>query len=245
MKQKRNILQMVFKSMLLFAVVWEIGTLPVSAIETTDAGRDFQDRLLFLGESTTAHLRSRGVLSGGRETTQVLVTESGTLLLDGRILSAKVWEPVCGRYLTIPEAIRARQPEYLVLSFGLNGIGGFLRDPDRYGRHYHTLIAAVHEASPQTVVLLQTVYPVAKEQSDWHFEESPAKINEGIRQLNAWLPEIAARESAVLIDTASVLTDADGFLRADFSADGIHLSRSGYEAVLGCLRAHAKEVTGG
>jgi len=39
--------------------------------ESPDAGMAYIDRMIFFGESTTAHLRARGVLSGGTETQQV------------------------------------------------------------------------------------------------------------------------------------------------------------------------------
>ena len=207
-----------------------------------EGGTDYRDRLLFLGESTTAHLRSRGVLAGGTSTDRVLAPKSGTMMLNRRILSARVIEPQSGKEMTIPEAVAARRPEILVLSFGLNGILGFVSQKDSYLQPYKTLIRGIRSASPETVIILQTVYPVAEHPTEWTFSQAPDEINRAIETVNAYLPEIAEAEGVFIADTASVLRDANGYLRADFSSDGIHLTRSGYEAVLGYLQTHCVEV---
>ena len=200
------------------------------------------NRLLFLGESTTAHLRSRGVLSGGTHTTQVLANESGTLMLSARLLTTRVTEPVSRQSLPIPDAIALRKPEILVLSFGLNGIAYFSDHPEEYLERYRSLICAVKKASPQTTVVVQTIYPVAQNPDEWKYDQPPVLINRKITGLNALLPSLAAQTGAILIDTASVLPDENGFLRTDYSADGIHLTRSGYCAVLNYLETKLGEV---
>lgn len=222
-------------------------TLPTAAdgvlLEPSEnGGTDYRNRLFFFGESTTAHLRSRGVLAGGTSTDRVIASCSGTMMLNRRTPSARVMEPRSGKEMTLTEAVAALRPEILVLSFGLNGIVGFLSAKESYTEPYRALIRSVRRASPETVVLLQTVYPVAKNPTEWKFTQSPAEINRGIERLNAWLPEIAASEGVFLADTASVLRDEQGFLREEYSADGIHLTREGYEQVLLYLQTHMAEV---
>ena len=223
----------------MLSVFLGLFSLPVSAEKQRET---ISDRLLFLGESTTAHLRSRGVLSGGTSTTQVLANESGTLMLNARLLSTRVIEPISRRSLTIPEAIAVRKPEFLVLSFGLNGISTFSADPERYIRLYSDLIETVKNASSETTIVLQTIYPVAKNPTEWKYDQSPGEINLEIAKLNALLPDLAKQTGAILIDTASVLPDADGYLRAEYSADGIHLTRLGYLEVLNYLEERLGEV---
>ena len=233
MKQIRSICKAVPIVLLLLSAL-----LPVSAQEPSPTGAESgavdRGRLVFVGESTTAHLRARGVLPGGTATDQVLAPRSGTMTLDRRVLSARVVEPRSGEELPLVEAVARRRPEILVLSFGLNGILGFLARPADYTEPYRALIRAVHEVSPGTAVVLQTVYPVAERPAEWKFDRSPAAINAGIAELNRLLPQIAA-EGALVADTAAVLRDENGFLRAGYTTDGIHLDRDGYEAVLSAL----------
>jgi lysophospholipase L1-like esterase len=204
------------------------------------AGGDI-DGMIFIGESTTSHLKSRGVLAGGNNTKQVWSNDQNTMTLDLNILQKTIRYPRTGQLMTIPEALRAERPPMVVLSFGVNGITAFAKNERLYRAAYGKLIDAVHEASPDTVVLLQTVYPVALNQSA--FSEGAITVNGYIRRLNEMLPEIALSHDAQVVDTASVLRDGEGNLRADYqTGDGIHLTRQAYLAILACLHTHAKGI---
>ena len=210
---------------------------------TPDAGIDYQNSLLFFGESTTTHLKSRGVLTGKEKTDQVLANESQTMSLSPKITEQEILHPKTGEHLTVGEFLRLERPAYLVLSFGLNGILGFSKDTDSYLRQYQRLIDCIQQASPQTAIILQTVYPVraTNKESDWRFSVSSEEINRMIDTLNEALPILAAANTGVRIaDTASALKDENGQLREDYATeDGIHLRAEAYRAILQYLRTHA------
>ncbi len=210
----------------------------VTMAETPDAGMEYIDSMIFFGESTTAHLRARGVLSGGTSTRQVWADASGTRMLSSRTTSEPITYPETGEALTIAEACERAKPEYLVLSFGLNGITGFVANKTSYVNSYNKLINAVKQASPNTKIILQTVYPVCRADG---FTVDTATLNAHIQTLNSWLPEIAAaHENVRVADTASVLYNSEGMLAASFdNGDGIHLTISAYEEILAYLRTHA------
>lgn len=208
--------------------------------ETRDMGQEYIDQMIFVGESTTAHLRSRGVLRGGQGTEQVWSDSSGTMTLDLNILQKTILHPKTRQPMTIAQAAGREKPRYLVMSFGVNGIVGFFQNEGLYRRAYGKLITAIHEASPDTVVLLQTVYPVADNQTA--FGQGAVAVNGYIRRINEMLPAIAAQYDAYVVDTASVLYDERGNLRADDQAgDGIHLSAEAYRRILHYLRTHGYE----
>lgn len=208
--------------------------------KTADAGLAYQDRLTFFGESTTAHLKSRGVLSGGTATKQVLADESGTKRLSPRLPYESVIDPESGDSISLAELLSKQKPEVLVLSFGLNGIYEYAKEPDRFVRDYNALIDSIRVSSPATVLLLQSIYPVAKDSERF---SNPEEVNRDIALLNARLPEIAASHKKVFcVDTASVLKDADGSLKKAFdNGDGYHLTASAYREILTYLRTHAWE----
>ena len=204
---------------------------------TADMGQAYIDSMIFVGESTTAHLRSRGVLTGGKSTKQVWSNESNTMALDLNILQKTINYPETGQAMTIPAAAAVARPKYIVLNFGVNGIQTFGKNEKLYTTAYGKLIDAIHEASPDTVVLLQTVYPVAANQAT--FGEGAATINGYIKRLNELLPDIATAHNAYVVDTASVLVGSDGNLRSDYqTGDGIHLTTEAYVQILGYLRTH-------
>lgn len=207
---------------------------------TQDAGLAYQDSLLFFGESTTAHLRSRGVLSGGNGTTQVLADESGTKRLSAKLPYEAVIDPASGESIGLLELLASKQPSVLVLSFGLNGVYGYAADPASFVHDYNTLLDLVQTACPSTAILLQTIYPVASSSDRFN---DPYDVNLKISALNGKLPDIAARhEKVYCVDTASVLKDADGALDPTFdNGDGYHLTASAYVEILRYLRTHALE----
>lgn len=50
-------------------------------------------------------------------------------------------------------------------------------------------------------------------------------------ELNAWQAALAAERGLVRADYFSALADADGLLRAEFHRDGVHPTRTGYDAI--------------
>ena len=166
--------------------------------------------------------------------------------LSPKITTQTVIDPQTKKECTIADAVTRTQPAYLVLSFGLNGIVGFSKNPDTYLKSYQNLIDVLQKSAPKTPIILQTIYPVTAptDGSSWNFSVSPERVNEMIHALNELLPTLAAANTGVKIaDTASVLKDENGALRADFCVgDGIHLTADAYKAILSYLRTHAYHI---
>ena len=200
--------------------------------ETPDAGLSYQDSLTFLGDSLTAHLVSRGVLSGGRDTTQVWRTASGMLNLNSEITGARIRDPYGGESLTVAEAAAKYKPSVLIVTLGTDWGVSYLGEKD-FKRAYRKLIRAVRESSPDTVVILQSIYPVA--------ETCTVLTNAQIDRANGWVVELAETEGCAYLDTCRVLKDESGALAARYcdSSDGIHLNRAAYEVILAYIRTHA------
>lgn len=192
-------------------------------------------RMTFFGESTTAHL----ALRGGIDPLRVWSNASGTMKLDSGILSRTLTDHATGQARTVTELADAYRPELLVLSFGLNGVMRFSENPEGYLHNYRRLIDAVRSVSPDTRIVIQSICPVADaaHQTDWHFSVPPAEINRRLSLLNARLRGFCGEDPALTyVDTASALTDSAGFLRAELTTDGIHLSVAAYRLLLAALR---------
>lgn len=193
---------------------------------------------VFFGESTTAHLKNTGLLSTNADGACVLTTAVNTMMLTSKSAELLLCDPDGGE-CTLSQYLARRHPQRIILSFGLNGVIGFSNNPQRYLTEYVTLCESIHEASPETKILLQTVYPVAKNPARWSFSESPTEINRRITLLNGALASLVADHPAwSLVDTAALLTDGEGFLRAAWTTDGIHLTRDAYVQILAGIRGH-------
>lgn len=204
----------------------------VTLPETADAGQAYQDKLTFLGDSLTAHLVSRGVLTDGQNTKQVWHTKDNMLNLDSPITSAKINLPGTDRYVTIAEAAAELKPEILIITLGTDYGVSYLVETD-FKAYYTKLVRAIQEASPNTVILLQSIFPVT----------AGCKVlsNEKIDRANGWVKAVAAENNCRYLDTQSVLKDENNCLRDSLciSEDGIHLNTEAYRLILSYIRTHA------
>ncbi len=193
----------------------------------------------FFGESTTAHLaRSGGILDNAEKGEQVLRDESGTRYLDMRILSSPVIYR--GEKLSFADAVERVQPRVLVLSFGLNGLPRWSRDPEAFLHNYRALIDGVLARSPNTKIILQSVYPVGENDC---FSAPVPKLNTQIQALNAHIASLSQEyENVAYINTAALLSDASGALLSNYDiGDGIHLTNEAYRIIL----SHLCQTMGG
>lgn len=194
----------------------------------------------FFGESTTAHLaRAGGVLDTDEYRGKVLRDESGTRYLDMRILSSPVFYE--GEKIPFVDAIEKAQPCVLVLSFGLNGITRWSRDPDAFLRNYRVLIEGIIERSPNTKILLQSVYPVGKNDC---FSLSKEELNRQIEVLNTHISSLPKEyEKVDYINTAALLADESGALLSAYDiGDGIHLTNDAYRVILKFLVQQIEQI---
>ncbi len=209
-----------------------------------NTNEDTLSGVLFFGESTTAHLsRVGGVLDTDEGRGKVLRDESGTRYLDARILSSPVFYYEGNRAEKIPfaEAVERAQPRVLVLSFGLNGITRWSRDPEAFLRNYRALIEGIFARSPNTKILLQSVYPVGE---NTVFSFSKEELNRQICNLNTHIEKLAKEyENVNYVNTSTLLCDTSGALNAAYDVgDGIHLTNEAYENILYFLSQNIRQT---
>jgi lysophospholipase L1-like esterase len=179
--------------------------------------------ITFLGDSITAHMQSRADVSPA----QIWATKERYLNLDSRITHAKILAPDTGKEERIAQLAARVKPRILLITLGIDyGVYYYRNAPDTFAHYYEKLLDTIAQASPDTVLLLQSIFPVTA-------ACTPIK-NEMIDRANSVIREIAARRGLAYLDTQSVLRDKDGYLRTEFcnSTDGIHLSEQAYEAIL-------------
>lgn len=208
---------------------------PASCIlpETEDAGQEYLDAITFLGDSTTYSFLYYGKLSGGTSSTQVWTPASRTLTLD-HALTTTILYPETEEEISLADALTAKKPEILVITLGVNGIS--YMEEEYFTSVYTKLIALVQENSPDTHIILQSIFPVA---SNW--EKTTSINNEKIVRANGWIQKVADACGVRYLDTISVLAvDEDGYLPQSYqNGDGLHLSPSACDIVLQYIRTHA------
>ncbi len=209
--------------------------------KSADMGTDYIDSFIFIGESTTYHLKSRGVLSGGKNTRQVWAPVSGTLNLDTATPSAKIVFPDTGEQITFLQAAQIKQPQAVILTFGLNGaVSKVSRGEAFFANCYMSLIEEIKKASPETVIILQSCFPIAADMDMSNYTVDAAALRDCIVLINTWSERLCEREGFCYLNTAEVMCDSDGFLKAEFDVgDGHHLTTLAYKTILEYIRTHS------
>ena len=208
---------------------------PISVIiNDENEASDYIDYIIFLGESTTYHLKSRGVLAEGKNTKQVWAPKSGTLMLDPTIKECMIVYPETGEEISLKEALTRKQPKIICLTFGLNGATNFIARGDSYFKYcYQSLVDLIKKESPTTKIIINSCFPIAKSMDMNRYTVDAYVLNSYIDTLNIWASTIAEKNGLIFIDTASALKDKNGYLLSEYSVDdGYHLTAEAYRVIL-------------
>ena len=211
----------IFLFFLLFSLLF-CGCQQADAVQSAPTKEPIAS-LTFLGDSITAHMISRADV----ERAQVWATKERYLNLDSRITYAKIVAPDTGKEERIAEVAARLKPSHLVITLGVDyGVYYYRNDLSLFAKYYEKLLNEISVVSPDTKILLQSIFPVTA--------GCKTITNEMIDNANTVIREIAQRRSLTYLDTQSVLRDADGFLKKEFcfSEDGIHLTRAAYSEIL-------------
>ena len=197
--------------------------------ETADAGTDYLNNTLFLGDSNTVRLYNNGLIS-----LQQFCAKEGIgtqVALSEGIVTFKR-DP---NHYTIPQAVAMMKPRRVVMTFGTNDTG--MEVPD-FIAHYTALIQAIQQSYPYTDIIVNTVPPVPADHSNYpHMDQ--AKIDDFNMALLGMCEQLGVR----FLNSAEALKGSDGYGIADYYTSGdIHLKSAGLKAVLNYLRTHALQT---
>ena len=202
--------------------------------ETEDAGREYLDKLIFLGDSTTysiGYYYERGFSDELVPPSQVWTPASGTLTLS-YYSTATIVYPETGEEIFIRDAVERAKPEYLVITLGVNGIS--FMDEAWFIRDYTSLVEMVKDASPETKIILNSIYPVTV-----NYPHQNDINNDKIRAANDWIEQVAENTGVRFLYSFEAVADADGNLPEDSTnGDGLHLTGEAFVKVMRYIRTH-------
>ena len=197
--------------------------------ETADAGTDYLNDTLFLGDSNTVRLYNNGLIS-----LQQFCAKEGIgtqVALNEGIVTFKR----DSNHYTIPQAVAMMKPRRVVMTFGTNDTGMEVSD---FIAHYTALIQAIQQSYPYTDIIVNTVPPVPADHSNYpHMDQ--AKIDDFNMALLGMCEQLGVR----FLNSAETLKGSDGYGIVDYYTSGdIHLKSAGLKAVLNYLRTHALQT---
>lgn len=201
--------------------------------ETQDAGQDYIDSTLFLGDSNTARfMRITG------EDGSTFTTKNNTIGVVGMGIDAistlKCMQFSTGTF-TMPDAVKILQPQRVIITFGTNNLSGSSTDATSFIDRYSAQIQEIEDAYPSVDIIVNSIPPVAKNRT---------YTNVTMTQIDAYNKAIATMcqdKDWKYLNSAETLKDSSsGYAKEGYTiSDGLHLSTQGLTALFTYIRTHA------
>ena len=129
--------------------------------------------------------------------------------------------------------IQQLQPKKMYITLGTNALMSM--DAATFIDGYYKLIDKIRETSPDTMIYVTTVTPVAA----WKSMKEPRMSFDKILSFNQRITKMCVEKDLALINLYDVLKSSSGYLREEIAAgDGYHLTPTGYQQWLDYLITH-------
>ena len=141
-----------------------------------------------------------------------------------------------GTSYSVVEALE-KGPQYakIYISLGVNELGYF--DDQAFYDTFASFLQKVKQYQPDAVIYLENLVPVNPDKCKAN--NPPYYVNnDRVADYNAIYPKLAEEEHVVFLDVASALSDENGILPADATADGVHFTKAWYQKWLAYLMNH-------
>lgn len=201
--------------------------------ETEDAGKDYVDSTLFLGDSNTARFL-KVTDSEGNTFTKLNNTIGVVGMGIDAISTLPCMDFSTGRY-TMPQSVKILQPERVFITFGTNNLSGTSTDASDFITRYTAQIEVVESAYPSADIIINSIPPIGR------VNQYPNVSMKQIDAYNKAIAEMCQKYGWKFLNSSETLKDAStGYARDGYTvSDGLHLSSEGLEALFFYIRTHA------
>lgn len=197
--------------------------------ETADAGEEYLDETLFIGDSNTVRLYNNGLIS-----LQQFCAKEG-IGTQAALTEGIVTFKNDDTHYTIAQAVAMMKPRRVVITLGTNDTGMEVSD---FISNYTELVQAIQASYPYADIIVNTVPPIPADHSTY-----PNMEQTKIDDFNMALLEMCEQLGLHFLNSAEMLKDETGYGKAEYYTSGdIHLKNSGLKAVLTYLRTHAYQT---
>ena len=198
--------------------------------ESEDAGQDYVDETLFLGDSNTARMyRMFDYCSYDNAI--------GSVGMSARSLATYACVQLQGysNYVTMAKAVSLMQPQRVILTFGTNDLSPSY-SADSFVENYEEGIKTIVEAYPSVDIIVNAIPPLGQVHSNQNLTQTQ------VDEYNKALVEMCKENDWKFLNSAEVLKDSStGYAKSGYveSSDGIHLTKAAMEALFEYVRTHS------
>lgn len=184
---------------------------------------DFQNSL-FIGNSITDGIARYGIIPGAT-----------VYAKNGLTVTNALTEPVVvsgsGR-ISVEQALGSRQFDRIYLMFGMNELG--FGSEKQFITRYSALIDRLWAMQPSATIYVQSILPVTAERS----QKDSTFNTPRLQHFNELIRQMCAEKHALFLDAHSALCDETGALPAEYSSDGIHITKEAYGIWFSYVNTH-------
>lgn len=186
------------------------------------------DNCVFIGDSRTIGLQNVNVIP-----TENIFAVNG--ISHVAYQSHYFSDTTTGSYGTIGTILSARQPEYIYVALGINGVG--FMDADSFMEQYQTLINTIIVNAPNSNIIIESIIPV----SNYYEQNNPTLTNAKIDTINDHLLILATELDLKYLNVSEVFTDDfnNGLSSLYDSGDGLHFNETGIRAIIDYIKTHS------
>ena len=195
--------------------------------ETKDAGQEYIDNTLFIGDSNTVRTQAYG------HTTWNNVVAAVSMGIEHVPTLKMTFFKGYKSPVTVAEAVKIIQPQRIVITYGTNNTVGYKTED--FIKMYKKALDTITKEWPYADIIINAIPPVDKDR------ENPAIKMQTIDEYNKELSKLAKEEGYKFLNSSEALKDENtGFAKKDYTiGDGVHLSKKGMDAFFEYVRTHA------
>ena len=137
------------------------------------------------------------------------------------------------------ESVYTLLPSKVFILIGTNDLDKTNDKPEIIAERIKKIVENIRKNTPNTIIYLQSVYPVNKTNNKKIKKIDIGKRNNiNILKINKALKILCDNEKIIYVDTYSHLIDKNGNLSLEYTIEGLHLNPTGYKKVASILKPY-------
>lgn len=192
---------------------------------TDDAGEEYLQETLFVGDSNTVRLANFGEIEMN---SMAAVVGMGVQSVPG---SACIWFAGYDSPVTMAKAAALLQPQRMIVMFGTNNTD---MDTDDFITAYKEALDALQKGYPYADIIIASIPPVGANKTD------AAATQKKVDSFNLGLAKLAQQDGYQFLNSVEVLKGDNGYMKPSYvENDGLHFTAKGASVYINYVRTHS------
>lgn len=224
---------MCFKSLFLLLISSIVSGVSVNAQSFTEYDTTFTNTYYTqkVSQFEQLNIKANSIVFLGDSITDM--AEWAELLPKHSVINRGISSDITFGLLARLDLIIKAQPSHLFILIGINDLARNI-PPKIIDRNVREMIVQIKSLSPSTKIYIQSILPTNPAYPQFKGHQNK---EEAILETNKLLMKTALQENVEFVDLHSGFVNEQGYLKKEFTHDGLHLSGAGYMNWVKILRS--------